>query len=285
MGNNMSTSLLWRHLQKRPVVHVDVSRNPITNDPKTHIATYSFPGSPPIPPFSFTPTSFNYSKDIVKDVKRNLPPGHRIDENRLQVKVWRSRGALSSPRREKFVVAGLLLLLLLEVAALTGVAIWFNWTVKDEDSSSAAIATLLLSVAVNGATAAGILFARASPSGQPFETGKTWVWRTLFPILLLLIINLFVLTVYLGWMDLLPIQFEWLKHKVEGIQIVLGTVVVIWTVLAAAGSGAIAMARWTAVEEIQRRFPAVRSVVDDIQRREVVKAPPAPPLPSTTPMP
>lgn len=255
---------------EKPVVHVEVSKDPNLGSPKPHIAKYTFPGNPTVHEVPFKPEPFGYSKKITEDVTLKLPTG--VNKKRLLVKIWRDEDTRSSPRRERWitgVVATLLLLFTVFIACLAVVGIWLT---KEETAPVIPVA-LIASMAVNGATAGGILLARISKWGQPFETSKKWVWRTLFPIAVLLAVNV---VVFIGFFDWLLGQVLGLKEAAAIVKAILGSIGLVGTVVAAAGSGALSVAQWTIVEEAQRRFPAARDAMDVVQRRIVVKAPPNP---------
>ena len=246
----------------KPVVHVDVSKHP--NNPKLRVASFRY-GSPSDPvEFTFEPEPFRYSEEIRNRVIEKVTPTLSPRQlKRLQIKIWRDNDSRKMPPLEigaaRVVGVGLIVALIFFV----GVLIYVD--VSQTPVESLIPGTALAAIAVAAATLFGNWAVRLSKLSEPFEYRPRQAVHIYGPLLGSIFVNLLLLVgVAINWTSLLP------DALVSGVKIVLSILGLVLAVVGAGLHGALETLRWLFVEDVQRRHPEARQVVDFLENRKRV---------------
>lgn len=244
------------HVQTR--VALDAGGNP---RPGVHVATYSLQGEPVPYSKEISPEAFRYVDPINSWVKGNSDI-HAEDRKRLVVKVWRmgtARVPAPSERPIAYSIAILIVLLSLIVAGLVIALQSF-----DDKGASAVPGVLLTSTAVNGVTAAGVIFARASKLSSPFAPTGWWFSRNVLSTLAVLALNVALLYSWPQW-------DEWLAQVspvvATTLQLTVASVLLVATLAGSFISSFLSVFQWSVVQELQRSSLRARRLADFLQGR------------------
>ena len=235
---------------------------------KSHVATFKIRGLADTE-VAFPPGTLSYRKPIDKGVKLALrqkvkmrSPKSRVKaavQNLLtSVKIWPDRKASSIHRKRRIVLPTLMAITLLLGSLGAALASYMATLIEGSDTPDST-GTVLLSVAIQGATAAGATAMRAHKIARRFEPSNGQAALRGLKFIIPLAFSLFVL--WDGSASALANALSFAAGT-EFFNRALPAAVIFGTLIGALFTGARSMYNWAMVEELQRRSPSARRAVD-----------------------
>lgn len=254
---------------KRPVIHVDVVETP----EKKHLAKFTVRGIPDSE-ILFPPSTLSYRKPIDDGVKLALRQKLRNSSPKVQlqtrmsnlltsVKIWPDRKTSGVHRKRRIFLPTALAVALVLVSLGAALASYAATLVEGGDAPDSS-GTILLSIAIQGATAAGATAMRAHKVARRFEPSNGLAALRGLKFIVPLAFSVFVL--WEGSAAAIANGLGW-KAGTVFLDRALPAVVIFGTFLGALITGARSMYNWAIVEELQRRSPSARRAVDAMTAR------------------